>query len=119
VVRGAAAKGLEGDGRAAIKNRKCRRHYGSECMPVFVPGKHLESEARICNYTGIKRADNQVEWLLKKGQDLATDTKSHTKCAFLNFFWPGNSRVSQMDLLACDAEKAPQRAKDKVYAPTP
>ncbi|KAF2830509.1 actin-like ATPase domain-containing protein [Ophiobolus disseminans] len=112
VVRGAAAKGLEGDGRAAIKNRKCRRHYGTECMPIFVPGKHRESDARICSYTGIKRADNQMRWLVNKGQDLATKADSHAKCAFVHFFWPGDARVSHMGLEACEFEKAPQRSKD-------
>jgi hypothetical protein len=114
VVRGAAAKGLEGDGRAPIKNRKCRRYYGTDFVATFVLGKHREADASICSYTGLKQANNQMEWLLKKGQDLSTKNDSHAKVSFCQFFWPNDKRVAHMDLLACDGEKGPVRSLDKV-----
>ncbi|KAH3949858.1 hypothetical protein HBH53_083220 [Parastagonospora nodorum] len=113
VVRGAAAKGLEGDGRAPIKNRKCRRHYGTNYAPVFEPGKHKEADAYICSYTGIKRASSQIRWILHQDQDLATNAESHAEVSFCKFFWPGDSRTMTIDLLACNVEKAPQRFTDK------
>ncbi|KAF1944795.1 actin-like ATPase domain-containing protein [Clathrospora elynae] len=111
IVRGAAAKGLEGDGRASIKNRKCRRYYGTDCYIPFVPGQHREVDSFICPYTGTKEASNQMRWLLKKGQDLAAKTDSHANVNFQQLFWTGERRTASVKLLATDAEKAPYRSK--------
>ncbi|CAA9962602.1 hypothetical protein P3342_002299 [Pyrenophora teres f. teres] len=116
IVRGAAAKGLEGDGRAEIKNRKCRRYYGTNYYCHFIPGKHKEVDSFISKYDGRKQADNQMEWMLEKGQDLATKSESHGSKNFRQHFWAGDARVASLSLLASDSDKAPLRSKDqKVY----
>ncbi|RMZ73776.1 Hsp70 family chaperone [Pyrenophora seminiperda CCB06] len=113
IARGAVAKGLEGDGRTQIKNRKCRRYYGSAYSIPFIPGKHRESDSYISEFEGIKRATNQAEWMLKKGQDLAVNATSHGSFTLHQDFWPSNlSRVASLDLLASDPDKAPHRSKD-------
>ncbi|KAH7396593.1 Hsp70 family protein [Phaeosphaeria sp. MPI-PUGE-AT-0046c] len=114
IVRGAAVKGLEGDGRTPIKNRKCRRHYGTDCTSLFVSGKHREGDSYICPYTGGKRAANQMSWLLRKGQDLSTMADSHASYSFVQNFWQYEKRTACMELLACDGDRAPQRCKDPV-----
>jgi len=109
VVRGAAAKGLEGDGRAPIKKRKCRRHYGTGCAQIFDPDKHRESDAYICTFTRQKRAGDQMSWLVNKGQDLSTDDLSHAEKSFHHHFWHGDSRIATVSLRASDEDDAPQR----------
>ncbi|KAI4925412.1 hypothetical protein J4E85_007291 [Alternaria conjuncta] len=113
IVRGAAAKGLEGDGRTPIKNRKCRRHYGTDCYAAFVPAKHKEIDAFVSPYTGLKQAGNQMRWILKKGQDLAAKSESHGKFTFCQHFWPGDVRRATCELLASDLDKAPPRCSDQ------
>jgi len=113
-VRGAVAKGLEGPGRAPVLARKCRRHYGTGYSEYFVYGKHKEDDSFTCRFTGRKLARNQMEWLLTKGQNLSTKAESHARLSFQTDFWPGDSRVESLELLASDAFKAPNHSKDKV-----
>jgi len=114
VVRGAAAKGLEGDGRAPIKNRKCRRNYGTGCHAIFEAGKHRETDSFVSTYTGEKRANHQMSWLLKKGQDLSTSEQSHASHNFGYNIWAGDNKLASIDLLASDSEKPAKRSTDKV-----
>ncbi|KAI1684350.1 hypothetical protein KJE20_06855 [Pyrenophora tritici-repentis] len=113
IVRGAAAKGLESDGRAPIKNRKCRRHYGTDFYVPFVSGRHREADSFISQHDGFKKAANQMEWMLKKGQDLAAVSESHATLTLHQHFWPGDNRSASCDLLATDADKPSYRSKDK------
>lgn len=114
MVRGAAAKGLEGDGRAPIMNRKCRRNYGTSCNMLFEAGRHRESDSFISSYTGEKRAGSQMSWLVKKGQDLSTSEMSHASHEFGHNIWRGDSRKTYVDLLASDQDRAAKRSTDKV-----
>ncbi|KAF1930071.1 Hsp70 family protein [Didymella exigua CBS 183.55] len=113
IVRGAAAKGLEGDGRKPIKNRKCRRNYGTECMKPFDSKEHRDIDAYTCQYTGKKMAAEQMLWGLKKGQDLSTSETCHTTSRFENTFWVGDKRYFSIDLLTSDAEKSANRTSEK------
>ncbi|UPX15290.1 uncharacterized protein EKO05_0005744 [Ascochyta rabiei] len=113
VVRGAAAKGLEGDGRKHIKNRKCRRNYGTECSRPFDAKQHKEIDAYICPFSGQKKARDQMAWGLKKGQDLSTSEVSHASTTFGQHIWVGNKRHSSIELMASDADKPATRASDK------
>jgi molecular chaperone DnaK (HSP70) len=114
IVRGAVVKGLEGGGRAQIKNRKCRRHYGTACSYPFRPSKHQETDGYICSFTGTKWARYQVSWMLKKGQDLSTNTDTYAKMSMNDQFWSQDKPSASVDLLASDEDRAPQRSKDKV-----
>jgi hypothetical protein len=80
-------------------------------------GKHRETDGYICPYTGVKRAHCQMDWMLKKGRDLAGDTECHAKVSFVRNFWSLDRREASIDLLATDANKAPSRSKDKVRHP--
>ncbi|KAH3975901.1 hypothetical protein HBH98_042340 [Parastagonospora nodorum] len=113
VVRGAAVKGLDGDGRVPIQNRKCRRNYGTDCNTTFEAGKHRESDSYVSTYTGVKRAINQMTWLLTKGQDLSTSQLSHANHTFHQNFWVGDSRMTSIGLLASEGDRAAKRSTDK------
>jgi hypothetical protein len=114
VVRGAAAKGLEGAKKSAIKIRKCRRYYGTDFSPPFEAGKHKEADSYVDAYDGLKYARNQMAWLLTLGQDLSTSKKVHAKASFYISLWPGQKREYTMSLLASNGPKAAQRSVDKV-----
>ncbi|KAI4620108.1 hypothetical protein J4E80_004634 [Alternaria sp. BMP 0032] len=113
IVRGAAAKGLEGDGRAQIMNRKCRRHYGTQVRNVFIAGKHDEVDACRDPFTGTKMAGKQMEWLLNKGQDLSSKSESHAYADLSCCFWPRSPRSASLALQASNVDNAPTRARDK------
>ncbi|KAF2690232.1 hypothetical protein K458DRAFT_459297 [Lentithecium fluviatile CBS 122367] len=109
IVRGATAKGLESDGRATVKFHKCRRHYGTNSNSLFIKGKHRENEAFICQFTGVKRARDQMNWLVSKGQELSTSVDVHGTLDLSMKFWAGSRRHAVLPLYACDANKGPYR----------
>jgi hypothetical protein len=113
VVRGAATAGLECASQL-VKYRKCRRNYGIGCIEDFDSGKHREDEAYIDEYTGLKTAENQMDWLIKKGEDLATSIDAHAKLTFNEEFWSTESKTSSIDLYASEKDQAPQRMTDVV-----
>ncbi|KAJ4361747.1 hypothetical protein N0V83_010687 [Neocucurbitaria cava] len=115
VVRGAAAKGLEGDGRPPIRNRKCRRHYGTGCTQSFIGGKHREADSFICPFSGTKMARKQISWHLRKGQDLSTSALPHAKMSMFSTFWSHEIRTVEVSLWATDTERAPNRQNGDVY----
>ncbi|KAF1969591.1 hypothetical protein BU23DRAFT_591586 [Bimuria novae-zelandiae CBS 107.79] len=112
IVRGAAAKGLEGDGSAAIRSRICRRHYGTNCSVIFQAGEHLESDAFICSFSGLKRAHNQMDWIIKKGGELKTSDQDHGKVTMSYMDWVGSSKILTISLLASDSDNAPTSSYD-------
>lgn len=114
VVRGAVIKGLEG-GSAAITKRKCRRFYGTSCSQIFRPGVHDESDSYIDEYDGRKRAMGQMEWLLKKGQDLDTSEASHAELDLAAHFWPHETtRIAVSRLLVYNGDEAPASSDSNV-----
>jgi hypothetical protein len=114
VVRGAAVKGLEGDVNTAVKIRKCRRHYGTSYSSLFQKGKHRAKDAYICPFTGDKRASNQMDWLLRKGQDLPTSSAKHGTLTFSMNFWVSESRTATVELLAANGDQEPRFSDEAV-----
>ncbi|KAJ4360578.1 uncharacterized protein N0V89_001144 [Didymosphaeria variabile] len=112
IVRGAAAKGLEGDGSAAIRSRICRRHYGTDCSTRFRAGEHKESDSFLCSFSGEKRADSQMDWIIKKGQELKTSEVGHGKVTISYTVWFGSSKILTMALMASDSDEAPTSSYD-------
>jgi hypothetical protein len=94
----------------------CRRHYGTNCCRVFVRGVHRESDSFICRYTGVKSANNQMNWLISKGQELPTSVDVHGTISLSEKFWDGQRRVTHLELFASDDDKAPKRLTDPVSA---
>ncbi|KAH7083206.1 Hsp70 family protein, partial [Paraphoma chrysanthemicola] len=119
VARGAATKGLE-DGtkdNGLVTKRKCRRHYGTCVAQIFDPSIHNEAESYISSYDGKKRADDQMNWTFKKGQDLPTSGAAHGKLTLHQNFWLNEKREMSLELMAANCAKAPQRSTHKVLEP--
>lgn len=68
----------------------------------------------MSQHKGTKQANNQMQWMLKKGQDLEAKSKSHATLDLFMYFWQGDTRRASSDLLATDLDKVPARSKDKV-----
>jgi hypothetical protein len=109
VVRGAAAKGIEGPNKAVML-RKSRRHYGTACSVPFVHGLHLEADSFLCEYDHSKWASSQARWLIKKGQDLSVGDATHASIDMSNIFWAAGEPEMTMNFLACDFDVAPTRS---------
>lgn len=114
MVRGAAIKGLEADENALVKNRKCRRFYGTAHSTRFICGVHAESKAYICPFSGKELVRDKLSWLVRKGQDLSTSETTHTKLELCHKFWVGDERKTELDLLAADSGKVIESASDYV-----
>jgi hypothetical protein len=114
IARGAAVKGLEGDGINSVLTRKSRRHYGTAVSPCFKSGVHLETDAYIDNWDLMKRARNQTSWLIRKGQDMDASMETHSRTTICAHFWPGERRSMSMKLIACDADHSPMRSVHEV-----
>ncbi|KAJ8113126.1 hypothetical protein OPT61_g4676 [Boeremia exigua] len=112
VARGVVCKGLEGDIKA-VTNRKCRRHYGTSCNQVFDQKEHREIDSYMCPFDGTKRASDQMKWLLKRGDNLATSKSSHANSFFRYDFWPAEKRECDLTLYSSDEAKAPKRLEHK------
>lgn len=113
MVRGATAKGLEGS-IPEVLTRKSRRHYGTSFAEPFSRRKHRNVDAFIDEYDGWKKADNQMKWLIKKGQDMHTSKAKHASVSLSMTYWPDESMETECELLACENDVAPQRATDAV-----
>ncbi|KAH8730936.1 Hsp70 family protein [Phaeosphaeriaceae sp. PMI808] len=107
VARGAALKGIQGS-KDLVTQRKCRRHYGTHLDPRFCASIHTEDEAYISEYDGVKRAKNQVAWLVKQGQDLTTTESAHAEISLIQTFWPNQKRRVTLNLVACDGKHTPR-----------
>jgi hypothetical protein len=113
VVRGAATAGLEG-GDNLVKYRKCRRSYGTDSGHHFRAGKHHEYESYVSDFTGEKLALGQMDWIVKKGEDLATRKDAHAKLEHTLDFWPKSRRTTSVGLYASEEDNPPQRKTDWV-----
>jgi hypothetical protein len=98
----------------AVKIRKCRRHYGTSCSSLFQKAKHRAKDAYICPFTGDKRASNQMNWLLRKGQNLPTSSSEHGTLTFNMDFWVGKSRKATVELLAANGDQEPRFSDEPV-----
>jgi hypothetical protein len=113
VVRGAVSVGLEGKSSAVV-HRKSRRHYGTACSRLFDSRIHSEEDWYMHPQLGLPYATNQMAWVLVKGQDLHASEPTHATTDLLPHFWPGQSRVLQFDLMACDDDQSPSHSGHKV-----
>ena len=113
-MRGAAAKGLEDDKNSVVTQRKARRHYGTPCSQTFDMFQHEEHDAYFDSYDGSKRANNQMHWLIFKGQDMQVSKATHAKTSLTCKFWAGAPRKTTWKFVACETDEAPRGSRETV-----
>ncbi|KAK4171395.1 hypothetical protein QBC36DRAFT_340044 [Triangularia setosa] len=108
----AVAKGLVLDrkqkarhGKPVLGVRKARVSYGVVTQEKYDPERHEEHERIQSGLDGEYVVENQVKWVIKKGQDI--DTQNGVRCkrfskAFNNRDHPG---VSRRELVICHRDK--------------
>jgi hypothetical protein len=111
-MRGAVLRGLEKGRGNPICMRKCRRYYGVSVSEPFSSFKHLERDSYIDPFDGEKKAQGQVNWLLKKGDALLSNKPKHASIDICRKFGLHDPRVFRTYLLALDDDNAPQRYAD-------
>jgi hypothetical protein len=94
--------------------RKSRRHYGTDHCVSFKHGVHEEADWFISQHTGRPLAENQMAWLMAKGQDLHASVPTHATKDLIFRFWPTDSRVATLKLMACDDDHSPSHLKHEV-----
>jgi hypothetical protein len=111
-MRGGVLRGLEKEGRNPIIMRKCKRHYGVSVSEPFSSFKHREQDSYIDPFDGEKKAQGQMDWLLKRGDALLSNKPKHASIEICRKFGLQDPRVFRTNLLALDDENAPQRYAD-------
>ncbi|RPA89023.1 actin-like ATPase domain-containing protein [Choiromyces venosus 120613-1] len=109
VVRGAVARGLEGEGSGLVQLRMCRRHYGTPVSEHYDETKHSSEDMYFDDLTGEKFAKGQMHWLLTKGESLSAATPKRVSIECCRTFRPTDSRVFSAKLVACNDDYAPRR----------
>ncbi|KLU86419.1 hypothetical protein MAPG_05433 [Magnaporthiopsis poae ATCC 64411] len=74
ICRGAVLKGFESDCKLGgkVTSTIARASLGVEMYEPFIVGKHLQEDKRWCHRELIYQADNQMDWFLKRGDDVST-----------------------------------------------
>ncbi|KAF2741105.1 actin-like ATPase domain-containing protein [Polyplosphaeria fusca] len=102
VVRGAVLRGLEG---SMVMSRRSRWHYGTSYATVFDEAKHPISDRYWSPLWERWMVSDRMQWHIAKGAQVseAQPISFH----YTRNFRPGQSLVVEDDLIACDADSAP------------
>jgi hypothetical protein len=111
-MRGAVLRGIEKGQGNQVSVRKCRRYYGVPVSEPFSSFKHREQDSYIDPFDGEKKAQGQVDWLLKKGDALLSNKPRHASIDICRKFGFTDPRVFRTKLLVLDDDDAPQRYAD-------
>ncbi|KAF2190811.1 Hsp70 family protein-like protein [Zopfia rhizophila CBS 207.26] len=103
VVRGAVLRGLEG---SMVMSRRSRWHYGTSYATVFDEAKHPISDRYWSPLWERWMVSDRMQWHIAKGAQVseAQPISFH----YTRNFRPGQSLIVEDDLIACDADTAPE-----------
>ncbi|KAF2748930.1 actin-like ATPase domain-containing protein [Sporormia fimetaria CBS 119925] len=102
VVRGAVLRGLEG---SMVVSRRSRWHYGTSYATVFDETKHPISDRYWSPLWERWMVSDRMQWHIAKGAQVS-ETQP-TSFHYTRNFRPGQSLIVEDDLIACDADVAP------------
>ncbi|KAH7398970.1 hypothetical protein DE146DRAFT_678065 [Phaeosphaeria sp. MPI-PUGE-AT-0046c] len=103
VVRGAVLRGLEG---SMVVSRRSRWHYGTSYATVFDEAKHPISDRYWSPLWERWMVSDRMQWHIAKGAQVSESTP--ISFHYTRNFRPGQSLIVEDDLIACDAESAPE-----------
>ncbi|KAH0366906.1 actin-like ATPase domain-containing protein, partial [Aureobasidium melanogenum] len=104
VVRGAVLSSLQ---RKLVLSRKARRHYGILCNSPFHAGEHSEKNKYWDSKQLQYRARNQLDWHIKKNDDLPTDQPILLGFHRTWFYHEGFPESMTSTIIVSDAPDAP------------
>lgn len=109
VAEGAVAKVMDQGTSDMIYMRKCRRHYGISASQLFSSFKHANEEYYEDQFDGEKKAKQQMEWLIKKGDALLSNQTKHASIIICRKFGLRDLRKFRTTVFACELDDAPKR----------
>lgn len=89
--------------------RKCRRHYGISASQLFSSFRHANEEYYEDQFDGEKKARQQMEWLIKKGDALLSNQTKHVSIIICRKFGLRDLRKFRTTVFACELDDAPKR----------
>ncbi|QIW97193.1 hypothetical protein AMS68_002711 [Peltaster fructicola] len=107
VVRGAVLRGLEG---SLVEKRRSRWHYGTSYATVFDESKHPIADRYWSPLWERWMVSDRMQWHVARGTPISAEEP--VSFHYTRNFRPGQSLVVEDDLVACEAETAPD-AMDK------
>ncbi|EON64758.1 hypothetical protein W97_03991 [Coniosporium apollinis CBS 100218] len=102
VVRGAVLRGLEG---SIVTNRRSRWHYGTSYATVFDETRHPVTDRYWSPLWERWMVSDRMQWHISKGEQV--NENQPISFHYTRNFRPGQSLIVEDDLIACDAEIAP------------
>ncbi|CBX93261.1 similar to Hsp70 family protein [Plenodomus lingam JN3] len=102
VVRGAVLRGLEGN---MVISRRSRWHYGTSYATVFDEAKHSICDRYWSPLWERWMVSDRMQWHIAKGARVSE--KNPVSFHYTRNFRPGQSLLVEDDLIACDADTAP------------
>ncbi|KAI9836129.1 MAG: hypothetical protein M1838_005137, partial [Thelocarpon superellum] len=106
VVRGAVLRGLEG---SMVVSRRSRWHYGTSYATVFDEERHPPSDRYWSPLWERWMVSDRMQWHIAKGEQVSE--RKAVSFHYTRNFRPGQSLVVEDDLIACDADVAPDAFK--------
>ncbi|EPS45261.1 hypothetical protein H072_725 [Dactylellina haptotyla CBS 200.50] len=106
VVRGAVLRGLEG---SMVVSRRSRWHYGTSYATVFDEEKHPISDRYWSPLWERWMVSDRMQWHIAKDEKVSE--RKAVSFHYTRNFRPGQSLVVEDDLIACDADTAPDSMK--------
>ncbi|KAI1509974.1 Hsp70 family protein [Pyrenophora tritici-repentis] len=103
VVRGAVLRGLEGN---MVISRRSRWHYGTSYATVFDDTKHPMSDRYWSPLWERWMVSDRMQWHIAKGAQVSESRP--ISFHYTRNFRPGQSLIVEDDLIACDADVAPE-----------
>ena len=92
--------------------RIARKHYGTPTSRSFNPRIHDQADLYQDEYTGIKMAKRQMNWMVEKGECLPEDIPKTISIDVCTHFTANESREVGAVLVGCVEDSAPQRYQD-------
>lgn len=112
VVRGAVLRGLED---TIVKDRRSRYHYGTNCNPVFVKGKHPLDAKYLDKVDNVFRACNAMNWYVKKN-DMVSEKRpvsvTFTQKVDMDEWMSDDPIDADVDFFSCQDDIAPSIFSD-------
>jgi hypothetical protein len=112
VARGAVCRGLEPGSAGLVAVRLARKHYGTPTSRPFIRGLHDEADAYVDEYTGMRMAKGQMNWMVEKGDSLPEDRPKTITIDVCTHFTADESREIGALLVGCAEDAAPRRFAD-------
>ncbi|KAF2460238.1 hypothetical protein BDY21DRAFT_280700 [Lineolata rhizophorae] len=103
VVRGAVLRGLEG---SMVVSRRSRWHYGTSYATVFDEARHPVADRYWSPLWERWMVSDRMQWHIAKGAQVSESQP--ISFHYTRNFRPGQSLVVEDDLIACDADAAPE-----------